>query len=121
MAMGFFLCRYSFMPKEVATVLKYISLFSILFWCTIGVYQTGSQAFGLGLGGFGMDPTKVIPGGTGSEQVQDFFTNENLIVFMVGTMQAAQDLVAYKIMADIEDYLANLKNEVTPDKEKRTT
>ena len=102
MAMGFWLCRYSFMPKGAATLLKWLSLASIIFWCTVGVYQTGSQAFGLGLGGFGLDPKKVIPGGTGSMAVQEFFNAENLIVFFVGNMQAGQDLVAYKVLSVIE-------------------
>jgi len=98
MCMGFWLCRYNFMPPWTATPLKYLSLFSVSFWLTVGVYQTGSQAFGLGLGAFGLPPE--TPGGTTDSQ--DFFKDINLIVLAVGTMQAGQDFVAYKCLCLVE-------------------
>ena len=98
--MGFWLCRYRFMPPWTATPLKYLSLFSVSFWLTVGVYQTGSQAFGLGLGAFGLPPEKAVPGGTTDSQ--DFFKDINLIVLAVGTMQAGQDFVAYKCLCLVE-------------------
>jgi len=101
MAMGFWLCRYGFMPPWTATPLKWLSAFSILFWCTVGLYQTGSQAFGLGLGSFGLPVEKSVPGG--QVDAQAFFDGGlNLIVFLVGTMQAGQDYVAYKCLALVE-------------------
>lgn len=100
MCMGFWLCRYRFMPPWTATPLKYLSLFSVSFWLTVGVYQTGSQAFGLGLGAFGLPPEKAVPGGTTDSQ--DFFKDINLIVLAVGTMQAGQDFVAYKCLCLVE-------------------
>jgi len=101
MAMGFYLCRYNFMPPWTATPLKWLSLLSIGFWCTVGIYQTFSQAFGLGLGAFGLPVDKAVPGGT--MESQDFFTQINLIVLLVGTMQAGQDLVAYKCLSLVEE------------------
>jgi len=100
MAMGFYLCRYDFMPPWTATPLKWLSLLSVVFWCTVGIYQTASQAFGLGLGAFGLPVEKAVPGGT--LDGQDFFTSVNLIVLMVGSMQAGQDYVAYKVLAIVE-------------------
>jgi len=101
MCMGFFLCRYSFMPQWTATLLKWLSGFSIVFWMTIGLYQTGSQAFGLGLGSFGLPVEKSVPGGTAD--AQPFFDGGlNLIVFFVGTFQAGQDYIAYKCLSLVE-------------------
>jgi len=99
-ATGFFLCKYSFMPQSMATPLKYLALFSMSFWFTIGVYQTGSQATGLGLGTFGLPVSTSVPGGT--LDGQDFFTPVNLIVFFVGTMQAGQDYIFYRILCVVE-------------------
>eukprot|EP00931_Biecheleriopsis_adriatica_P045602 TRINITY_DN26113_c0_g1_i1.p1 TRINITY_DN26113_c0_g1~~TRINITY_DN26113_c0_g1_i1.p1 ORF type:complete len:387 (-),score=72.68 TRINITY_DN26113_c0_g1_i1:127-1287(-) len=105
-AQGFFLCRYSFMPQWTATPLKWLSAFSILFWFTVGVYQTGSQALRLGLGGFGKPPEDVVPGGSDDkavyEAVQRFFSDENLIVLIVGTCQACQDLIFFKCLQLVE-------------------
>jgi len=101
MAMGFWLCRYRFMPAWMATPLKWLSGVSIAFWLTVGLYQTGSQAFGIGLGSFGLPVEKSVPGGTADAQA--FFEGGlNLIVVFVGTMQAGQDLVAYKCLALVE-------------------
>lgn len=99
-ATGFFLCKYSFMPQSMATPLKYLALFSMSFWFTIGVYQTGSQATGLGLGTFGLPVSTSVPGGT--LDGQDFFQPVNLIVFFVGTMQAGQDYIFYRILCVVE-------------------
>ena len=38
-------------------------------WFTVGVYQTASQAFGLGLGAFGLPVEKAVPGGVAEAQV----------------------------------------------------
>ena len=101
MSMGFFLCRYSFMPKWTATPLKWMCILSITFWMTIGLYQTGSQAFGLGLGSFGLPVDQSVPGGTMAGQ--PFFEGGlNLIVVFVGTFQAGQDYIAYKCLVIVE-------------------
>jgi len=97
---GFFLMKHGIMPQWTATPLKYIALFSVTFWFTVGIYQTGMQGFGLGLGNFGMPVNTSVPGGT--LDGQDFFTPVNFIVFFVGTMQAGQDFIFYKILCVVE-------------------
>lgn len=58
--MGFYLGKWM-NPKPWATVLKFVSLFSIIFWMTIGVYMLGDQVLG-GMGAFGLPVEKVLDG-----------------------------------------------------------
>jgi hypothetical protein len=99
--MGFFLCRYSFMPQAAATPLKWLTAASIAFWWTIGLYMMGSQAFELGLGGFGADV--VSPGGDKDNIAQPFWQPMTFVIVAVGTVQSLQDLVAYKALVIVEE------------------
>merc|ERR1711998_630325 len=59
--LAFFIGRNPWFPAYLASPAKYITLFSIVFWFTIGMYQAGDQALGSfspgnGLGNFNTFP-----------------------------------------------------------------
>jgi hypothetical protein len=97
--MGFYLNRYSFLPaKPGATILKWLSAISCLFWFTIGVYMQGSQALGLGMGSFGLPVEKTLDGaGVYTTDNQKWFRVIALLTLNAGTLQAGMDFVNFKV------------------------
>jgi len=101
--MGFYLNRYTWMnPKPWATILKWISGFSIVFWFTIGMYMQGSQVLG-GMGGFGLPVEKVLDGaGTYTTENQVWFRFVALLTLAAGTLQAGFDFINFKVLSLVE-------------------
>jgi len=102
--MGFYLNRYAFMkPQPWATILKYISSISILFWFTIGMYMQGSQVLGY-MGSFGLPLEKTLDGaGTYTTENQSWFRTIALLTMQVGTLQAGFDFINFKILSIVEE------------------
>jgi hypothetical protein len=88
--------RYSFFPPQTAKVCRYLSYFSMAFWLTIGVYQTGAQAAGIGLGNFGIWD---VPG---YGKTQAFWQPINIIVFLAGMTQCGLDFGNSMVLKVIE-------------------
>jgi len=103
--MGFYLNRYSFLPaKPGATILKWLSAISCLFWFTIGVYMQGSQALGLGMGSFGLPVEKTLDGaGVYTTDNQKWFRVIALLTLNAGTLQAGMDFVNFKVCCLVEE------------------
>jgi len=102
--MGFYLNRYPFMKaKPWATILKYISALSILYWATIGSYMQGAQILGYS-GSFGLPIEKTLDGGGKfTTENQDWFRTVAFLTFQVGWLQAGFDFVNYKILTLVEE------------------
>lgn len=101
--MGFFLCRSPMMPaKPWATTLKILSLISIVFWLTVGVYMLGSQILG-GMGAFGLPVEKVLDGaGKYTTENQTWFRTVAFLCFQAGFLQAFFDYVNFRILCVVE-------------------
>jgi len=100
--MGFFLMRYKFMPQKWAKFLKYCCVFNITFWFTIGLAMMLPQALGFGLGNLGLwDTANSVPGG-GEGLGQPFWQPLTFVICAVGSMQAGQDFVSYKVLSIVE-------------------
>jgi hypothetical protein len=99
--MGFFLCR-SMPAKPFATILKVLSLVSIAFWLTVGVYMLGDQILG-GMGAFGLPVDKVLDGaGKYTTENQTWFRTVAFLCFQAGFLQAFFDYVNYRILCIVE-------------------
>jgi len=99
--MGFFLCK-ALPAKGWAAMLKWVSVLSIIFWLTIGVYVLGSQLVG-GMGAFGLPVEKALDGaGKYTTENQDWFRTVAFLTFSAGFLQAFFDYVNYKILCIVE-------------------
>lgn len=99
--MGFFLCR-TLPAKPWAATLKVLSLISIVFWLTVGVYMLGDQLLG-GMGAFGLPTEKVLDGaGKYTTENQEWFRTIAFLCFLAGFLQAFFDYVNYKILCIVE-------------------
>jgi len=99
--MGFFLCK-TLPAKPWASILKSLSMLSIVFWMTIGVYVLGAQIVG-GMGAFGLPIEKVLDGaGKHTTENQDWFRTIAFLTFAAGFLQAFFDYVNYKILCLVE-------------------
>ena len=93
--MGFFLGK-SMPTKTWATILKLLSLFSITFWMTIGVYMLGSQILG-GMGAFGLPVEKVLDGaGKFTTENQTWFRTIAFMCFGACVKAAGNDLLHWR-------------------------
>lgn len=64
-----------------------ISLVSIVWWCTIGVYMQGAQMFG-GMGAFGLPVEKVLSGAAKeTAENQDWYATVAFLTFQAGFAQ----------------------------------
>jgi len=86
--------------RGTAKVLKGFSYFSILFWFTVGIYQTGAQGLVLGMGSFGLDVVSSANANNPDEAavIQNFWGLLNFVVFGVGTVQAGLDYLNVKVL-----------------------
>ena len=101
--MGFFLNRYKFMPTSPwCSILKFLSMFSVIFWFTIGIYTFGSQALG-GMGGFWYPIEEVLDGGlVNGDTNQVWFRHISFISLFGGCGQAFMDYTNYKILSIVQ-------------------
>jgi len=97
--MGFFLNRYPFMRiKPWTFILKAVSLFSLGWWFTIGVYMQGSQVMG-NLGSFGLPIEKTLDGaGKYTTENQGWFDTVAFLTLNAGMAQAGFDFINYKVL-----------------------
>jgi len=98
--LGFFVNRYKFMSAGAwYTLYKGISIFSIVFWFTFGMYVSIDQVLG-GLGSFGLPLEKTLDGGGKivGDANQVWFRSIAFLTMNAGMAQAGMDYVNYKVL-----------------------
>ncbi|KAJ3074604.1 hypothetical protein HDU98_010792 [Podochytrium sp. JEL0797] len=89
------------LSKNMKASLRAASLFSICWWFTVGLYISVSQALG-GLGNFGFP----VPA---EGEAQVFFAPINVVLILVGTMQAGLDWINYLVVGKSLIWIENHK------------